>query len=217
MLTPLPWRQPWKVASQVATLDQLSGGRAILTVGPRGFHGGLAADRRRIGSSSPRGDARRGHRSDARALARSGTYHGQVFETTFERSDQIQVARPVQSRVPIWVVGLWPRPKSMRRVLRCDGIVPQFEGGEHRGSPTRITELRRWLQEHDASPTFDVIAEGETPADDVAGAAAAVSVWADAGCTWWLESRWDMPHHGPVRFAQVRNRLEAGPPRVDPA
>ena len=33
LLTPLPWRRPWKVASQVATLDQLSGGRAILTVG----------------------------------------------------------------------------------------------------------------------------------------------------------------------------------------
>src|ERR1700678_3362342 len=33
LLTPLPWRRPWKVASQVATVDQLSGGRAILTVG----------------------------------------------------------------------------------------------------------------------------------------------------------------------------------------
>src|SRR6202050_999053 len=33
VLTPLPWRRPWKVASQVATLDQLSSGRAILTVG----------------------------------------------------------------------------------------------------------------------------------------------------------------------------------------
>src|SRR5215475_2822816 len=33
MLTPLPWRRPWKVASQVATLDQLSGGRAVLGVG----------------------------------------------------------------------------------------------------------------------------------------------------------------------------------------
>jgi alkanesulfonate monooxygenase SsuD/methylene tetrahydromethanopterin reductase-like flavin-dependent oxidoreductase (luciferase family) len=28
MLTPLPWRRPWKVASQVVTLDQLSQGRA---------------------------------------------------------------------------------------------------------------------------------------------------------------------------------------------
>src|SRR6202046_1427780 len=33
MLTPLPWRRPWKVASQVVTLDQLSGGRAILAGG----------------------------------------------------------------------------------------------------------------------------------------------------------------------------------------
>src|SRR4249920_645346 len=33
MLTPLPWRRPWKVASQVATLDQLSAGRAVLAVG----------------------------------------------------------------------------------------------------------------------------------------------------------------------------------------
>ena len=33
MLTPLPWRRPWKVASQAVTLDQLSGGRAILAVG----------------------------------------------------------------------------------------------------------------------------------------------------------------------------------------
>lgn len=33
LLTPLPWRRPWKLASQVATLDQLSGGRAIRTVG----------------------------------------------------------------------------------------------------------------------------------------------------------------------------------------
>ena len=33
MLTPLPWRRPWKVASQVATVDQLSGGRAVLSIG----------------------------------------------------------------------------------------------------------------------------------------------------------------------------------------
>ena len=33
MLTPLPWRRPWKVASQVATVDQISDGRAVLGIG----------------------------------------------------------------------------------------------------------------------------------------------------------------------------------------
>src|SRR5204863_416738 len=33
MLTPVPWRRPWKLASQVVTLDQLSNGRAILASG----------------------------------------------------------------------------------------------------------------------------------------------------------------------------------------
>ena len=33
MLTPLPKRKPWEVASQAATLDRLSGGRVILSVG----------------------------------------------------------------------------------------------------------------------------------------------------------------------------------------
>ena len=42
MLTPLPWRRPWKVASQVATLDQISGGRAILAVGIGAIGGVLA-------------------------------------------------------------------------------------------------------------------------------------------------------------------------------
>ena len=26
-------------------------------------------------------------------------------------------------RIPIWVVGAWPRTKSMQRVLRCDGLL----------------------------------------------------------------------------------------------
>jgi alkanesulfonate monooxygenase SsuD/methylene tetrahydromethanopterin reductase-like flavin-dependent oxidoreductase (luciferase family) len=33
LLTPLPWRRLWKVARQAVTLDQVSGGRAILAVG----------------------------------------------------------------------------------------------------------------------------------------------------------------------------------------
>src|ERR1700749_4061006 len=33
ILTPLPFPPPWKPGTQVATLDQLSGGRAVVAVG----------------------------------------------------------------------------------------------------------------------------------------------------------------------------------------
>jgi alkanesulfonate monooxygenase SsuD/methylene tetrahydromethanopterin reductase-like flavin-dependent oxidoreductase (luciferase family) len=33
------------------------------------------------------------------------------------------------------------------------------------------------------------------------------------GSTWWLVTRWEMPHCTPERTAEVRARLPAGPPR----
>jgi hypothetical protein len=212
MLTPLPWRRPWKVASQVATLDQLSNGRAIVTVGVGAFTDDL-----------PRAGEIEGLRERAdllddgidlmRALWNGEDhYRGSIHDLEFDRPDQLEVARPVQERIPIWVVGVWPRMKSMRRVLRCDGVVPQFVDGGHRGSPDQIRSMRKWLADQGAPADLDIIAEGQTPADQPGRAADEVMPWADAGCTWWLESNWEMPHHSSERMHEVRARLEAGPP-----
>ncbi len=211
LLTPLPWRRPWKVASQVATLDQLSNGRAILTVGL----GAVMGDLPRTGEEE---DLRR--RADLldegielirELLAGRGTHFGPNYRFEPGTDDQMQVARPVQQPLPIWVVGVWPRPKSMRRVLHCDGVVPQYDG---EGSPEAVKAMREWLAEHGARPDIDVIAEGETP-HDADAAAAIVRSWADAGCTWWLETEWELPHHVPERMQQIRERIAAGPPALD--
>jgi Luciferase-like monooxygenase len=131
----------------------------------------------------------------------SGTtaFHGRHYHYDCPRGDLAEVGRPVQPRIPIWVVGAWPRPKSMRRVLRCDGVIPQYQ--DHPASPKHARDVRAWLTEHGAPAHFDLIAEGETPAADPA--AALVLPWAQAGCTWWLETRWQMPHHSPERMTQV--------------
>jgi alkanesulfonate monooxygenase SsuD/methylene tetrahydromethanopterin reductase-like flavin-dependent oxidoreductase (luciferase family) len=214
LLTPLPWRRPWKVASQAATLDQLSGGRAILTVGL----GAVSPDLPETGEET---DLRtRAARLDdgidlIRALWAGRTEHaGRTGGYALREPSQIDVARPAQERIPIWVVGLWPRPTSMRRVLRCDGIVPQYDVGDREGTPDDIRAMRGWLAEHGARPDLDVIAEGETPADDPHRSTDEVAPWAEAGCTWWLETRWQMPHHASERMAEVRTRLEGGPPRL---
>lgn len=214
LLTPLPWRRPWKVASQVMTLDQISGGRAILTVGL----GALATDLPDTGEVTEL-RTRAEMLDEGIDLIRGlwggrQSFRGQHYTYECARDDLAQMARPVRDRIPIWVVGAWPRPKSMRRVLRCDGVVPQWDLPDGReGTPDDARGLRAWLTEHDAGDGFDVISEGETPANDLRRAASMVAPWAGAGCTWWLETRWDMPHYGEERLEQVRQRLTVGPPR----
>jgi alkanesulfonate monooxygenase SsuD/methylene tetrahydromethanopterin reductase-like flavin-dependent oxidoreductase (luciferase family) len=212
LLTPLPWRRPWKVASQAATLDQISGGRAILTVGV----GALATDLPRTGEATDlrtRADMMDEGIDLIRELwAGRSAYHGRYYQYECDQDDLARVGRPVQERLPIWVVGVWPRPRSMRRVLRCDGVVPQYAAGDGEGVPSDVRALRGWLADRGAPPDLDIIAEGETPAGDSAAAAAMVRPWAEAGCTWWLETRWEMPHHSEERIAQVHQRLTAGPP-----
>jgi alkanesulfonate monooxygenase SsuD/methylene tetrahydromethanopterin reductase-like flavin-dependent oxidoreductase (luciferase family) len=212
-LTPLPWRRPWKVASQVATLDQLSAGRAILAVGV----GATDTDLPDTGEVT---DLRaRAERLDEgidliRALWDGQTsYHGQHYHYQTGRMDLAAAVAPVQRRIPLWVVGVWPRPKSMRRVLRCDGILPQFEVAEGDGEPADARAARAWLTEHGADPGLDMVIDGETPADDPAAAAAQTDPWAQAGATWWLESRWGGNDTLAARVAGMTQRLAAGPPK----
>jgi Luciferase-like monooxygenase len=214
LLTPLPWRRPWKVASQVATLDQLSSGRAILTVGL----GVVAPDLPGTGEVDDLRE-RAAMLDDGIDAIRDlwegrASHRGPVYAVEFDGTEQLEVARSVQDRVPIWVVGLRPRPKSMRRVLRCDSIVPQYDVGDRKGSPADVVAMRAWLEEQGARPDLDVIAEGETPAADPHRTSDVVGPWADAGCTWWLEIRWELPHDSAERMAEVRTRLEAGPPTL---
>jgi alkanesulfonate monooxygenase SsuD/methylene tetrahydromethanopterin reductase-like flavin-dependent oxidoreductase (luciferase family) len=206
MLTPLPWRRPWKVASQVATVDQLSGGRAILAVGV----GATETDLPDTGEVT--GLPERARMMDEgidliRALwdGQDG-FRGQHYRYQTGRTDLTAAVRPAQGRIPIWVVGVWPAPRSMRRVLRCDGIIPQYQTEGRDPGPADARAAVASLAEHGAPEGLDVIAEGETPAGDQAAAAATVTTWAGAGCTWWLETRWSSA-------GEMAARLAAGPPR----
>ena len=206
MLTPLPWRRPWKVASQVAALDQISGGRAVLAVGVGATDTDLP-DTGEVTDLRGRADLLDEGIDLIRTLWDGGrSYHGAHYRFQTGRFDLGAAARPVQDRIPIWVVGVWPRPKSMRRVLRCDGLIPQFAD-----EPTAsgVAAARQWLTEQGKPAGFDIILDGETPADDPAAAAATVSRWAAAGATWWLETRWEQRD-------QMPERLAAGPPRLLP-
>jgi alkanesulfonate monooxygenase SsuD/methylene tetrahydromethanopterin reductase-like flavin-dependent oxidoreductase (luciferase family) len=219
MLTPLPWRRPWKVASQAITLDQLSGGRTILSVG-------LGAVSTGLGKTGEQLDRRlRAEMLDEGIDLMAGLWQGQLAYAgrhysvdLSAREDLARVAEfPQQPRIPIWVVGVWPRPRSMRRVLRCDGVLPASmdERGFRPTAPQDIEAMLAWLRARGAArPGFDVVIEGATPSDDAAGAAAIVAPWEQAGCTWWIESRWELSSDATERSRRVCERLSAGPPRT---
>lgn len=211
IVTPPSRRRPWKLARETITLDHLSNGRLVVPVG-------LGS----VDSFGPVGEVTdrktRAAMVDESLTILTGlwsgnpfSFHGdhyQVGETTF-RPPPIQRPGP-----PIWVVGAWPRPRSMARALRHDGILPyplNADGTAGELSPEVIAAIAAYVGEHRAATTlFDIIAEGTTPADDPAAAAAQVNPLAEAGATWWIESPWQPPNQPD----DLRRRIAAGPPRT---
>jgi len=102
----------------------------------------------------------------------------------------------------------------MRRVLRYDGLLPtkiSHEDAPARITPQDIREMKAYIDANRTLTThFDIVQEGETPGDDLERAKEIVRPYAEAGATWWTESRWSFP---PI--AELRQRIQQGPPRIE--
>lgn len=131
------YRHPLETAKQWATLDRLSGGRAVLGVGAGHVEGEFAA----LGVDFRRRGALLDEAIDALRAAFAeevSTHHGKEWSW----SDMAVAPRPVQEHVPIWVGG--SSPAALRRAaLRGDGWLPQGppEGGMSAGIAT-LRKLR---------------------------------------------------------------------------
>ena len=224
MLTPVSRYRPWQLSATTATLDRLSNGRVILAVGLGATDTGFAE----FGEVTDR--KMRAELLDEGLEIIAGLWKGQPFnfdgkhyhirETKF-----FPAPPPVQQpRIPVWVVGVWPREKSMQRVLRWDGLLPNklSAAGEHeKFTPDDIREMKAYIDERRTATTpvattpFDIVVEGETPGGDPAAAGEQVRPWVEAGATWWLEAKWseiDAVEEDEVQ-ERIRRRIEQGPPR----
>ena len=227
MLTPVPRRRPWELAGQTMTVDRLSGGRVILSAGLG------------VSESEPRfwifeDDPGRKHRAellDESLELMQQLWRAQPFSFEGEHyrarrtEDMLPPPAVQQPRIPTWVVGLWPRKASMRRVARYDGWIPNYappgaspsgpEEQQRLYTPEVAAEAIAWIQAERAAAglagqPFDVIQEGTTSGTDAAADAAVVAPWAEAGATWWLEADWRVPADDVADYA--RARVAAGPP-----
>ncbi len=164
MVTPPTRRRPWKLARETVSLDQLSGGRLILPVG-LGWLGDGAFSK--VGEELDR--KKRAQMLDESLEILQGLWSGQPFSYEGEHYHVQEMAflpTPVQSsRIPIWVVGAWPRKKSIQRALRYEGILPskmQADGTFAEMTPADLERMKRFITERRLETTpFDIIMEGK--------------------------------------------------------
>jgi len=206
LLTPASRWRPWDLASAVLTVDRLSGGRAVMGVGLRA------------------------EKLDECLAVYDGLMGGQPFtydgrHYSAKPVDELVPDRPVQRpRPPVWVIGAKiagrARQPSLERAARWDGLIPTvIDNGEGRdvSSPAELADVvgevkaLRAVAGRGAEP-YDVIIEGDSSGEFVQREPADPASWEAAGATWWIESWWSV-ERGEAGLAEVRRRVEAGPPR----
>lgn len=215
LVFPLARRRPWKVAREALTVDHLSHGRLVVPVGL-----GVLDDR---GFSGVRGEAtslrERAELLDEALDILDLAWSGETFSYAGRHhvvEDMVIRPRPVQQpRIPVWVVGGWPSERSMSRAARWDGVVVQPLRSMDPTSVADVAGAAAWVAERRAAPgpdhrsgPFDVVAQGELP-DDPAAAAEQARALAEAGATWWIESRWEGEKASPEALL---DRIRQGPP-----
>ncbi|HSS68867.1 MAG TPA: LLM class flavin-dependent oxidoreductase [Nocardioidaceae bacterium] len=227
MLTPVARHKPWDLASKVRTVDTISAGRAILGAGLGACHEGWLA------FEADEGRKIRAEKLDEALAIYAGLMAGQPFE--FEGAhfqarptDFVLPDPPVQKpHPPVWVVGARvvgrTRQRSLERAARWDGLIPQWldkadpsEGSSSILEPDRMATIVddvRELRTGAGLPWdgYDVILEADSTGEFVKTGAHRPDEWAAAGVTWWIESWWSL-EPGAAGLAEVRRRVELGPP-----
>jgi hypothetical protein len=213
MVIPMPIRRPSKVASESLALDRLSDGRLILGIGAGAVWMGW--------QSFP--DEKADTRARAEMLdesidllnlfwqAEPFAYEGKHNRVNLSWAAEHGPGKPVQQpRIPLWVPGLWPRPASMRRVLRCDGVLVEkldAEGQNVTPTPDDVRAIAAYVAGYRTLETpFDIVVNGETAGMDAVQRRETLQAWAGAGATWWIEGAWNATDE------ELAARIEAGVP-----
>ena len=193
-VTPVARRRPHVLAHQVATLDNLSGGRVT-------FGAGLGGSTSEFGKFGEPTDAkvRAAMLDEGLELLRrlwSGeevTHRGEHYTV-----EGVTLApTPVQEHVPVWIGG--NRPASLRRAARWDGWLA--DSADPTGMTLSPDDIARSVAVIGRSDDYEVAVLGQSDRGDPAA-------YAQAGATWWLENLHD--RRGSID--EVLALVQQGPP-----
>jgi hypothetical protein len=154
----------------------------------------------------------------------SGLWSGESFQYDgiyYHLKPTIFRPKPLQQpRIPIWVAGVWPHKRPLRRMACWDGMFPLFWGIDDpaeqqahlREMVAEVLAIRQEMPTVSSQLPFDIVTVGETPPDQPAQTEELIAGFGAGGATWWLESL--APERGgglPWSFSQLRERVLAGP------
>ena len=211
MVTPLARRRTSKLARETVALDHLSNGRFILGVG-LGEHD--QAEFAAFGDEADR--PTRARILDESLALLDLLWSGETVDFQGEHVQAVAepfLPRPVQRpRIPVWVAGLWPTKRPMRRAARWDGVFPIKAGGgfEYQMTAAEMSDVAAFIAaERTLDADFDLVHAGLLSGDPAADEAL-VGPYAEAGVTWWLEHIYP----GRMTVDEVHRFIRPGPPRT---
>ena len=199
MINPVPIRRPWKLASESIALDQISNGRLTLGLATGATWMGWYAFPDEVTDNRARAEML-DETIDILTLMYQREpfdYNGLHYHLKLSELDVMYYPpKPIQQpRIPIWIPGIWPREKSMRRVLKCDGMFLEVispEGVPQTVTPDHLRQMRAYVEEHRTAKTpFDFVATGKVSDLDDGERAKVLRSWKKAGATWWVEGLWE--------------------------
>lgn len=215
MVIPVPLRRPWKLASESVALDRLSDGRLILGLGTGAVWMGWQSFPDEVTDTKARAEMLDESIDILTLLYRRKPfdYLGRHYHLKLTLLDeQHYPPKPVQQpRVPLWVVGVWPRMKSMQRVLKCDGLLAEKmnqEGKAEEVTPADIQAMKAYVDANRTLTTpFDIVVGGITAGLAHAQIEEKLLAWQEAGVTWWVEGVWGQSEQ------EAAERIRRGPPQ----
>ena len=201
-VVPIPRRQPWQLALDLATLDHLSNGRVI-------FGAGLGV---------PEDFTWFGQRSDGKERAEKfnegleviqGLWSGETFSYEgkhFNVKDAKLPLIPIQKpRIPILLAGYWPKKRPFDRGAKWDGMMPFWNEYPEPLSDESLGEMINYYNERSNSLGEFVI---PFPGDISELTNEIIAKYQKIGVTWLLATDLRMED----RVTPNLDKIVAGPP-----
>jgi len=218
MITPVPLRIPWKLASESLALDHLSNGRLTLGLGAGAVWMGWQAFPDEVTDVKSRAEML-DETIDILALLyqrEQFDYNGKHYHLKLTSLDVMYYPpKPVQQpRIPLWCVGIWNHSRSMQRALKCDGVIVETRNAANQPvdvTPEDVRGIKAFVSTNrDPSKLFDIVLNGNVSDLNHSQLQDKLQPLSEAGATWWIEGLWDATEEAAIE------RIRRGPPSLVP-